>query len=249
VKRMTPSTDIPYSKLAPVYDHLMIHVEYDEWADYIHLVLEKYGQGGCRILDAGCGSGKHMQRLQDYGYETFGFDGSFDMVRLSAQKRVGHLWQGDLRLIAASQSFDVVLCLYDTIHYLKELELPEFFRQCHQALKPNGLLIFDAVTESFLREYWGNYTEWDEHNGWAISRRSWYDRKEKCQNTVIELEDQTAQKKFMEHHRQWSIPMSKLKRIGAECGFDVLAMFDSCTFDEGDENSDRNHFILKRGLN
>jgi SAM-dependent methyltransferase len=249
MKRMPPSSATPYSRLAPVYDHLMAHVEYEEWADYIHTVLQKFGNEGCRLLDAGCGSGKHMRRLRDHGYDVFGFDGSLDMVRLSAEKRAGHLWQGDLRGVAANHSFDAILCLYDTIHYLKEAELPEFFRQCHQALKSNGLLIFDAVTESFLREYWGDYTEWDEHDGWAISRRSWYDREERCQHTVIDLEDQASGEKFTEHHRQWSAPMSKLRRMGAECGFDVLAIFDSCTFDPGDENSDRNHFILKRGQN
>jgi len=243
---MSASSSNPYSILAEIYDHVMAHVEYDAWADYIHELLVKYGKAGGRILDAGCGTAKHIKRLRKYGYAVFGFDASMDMIQMSSQENRRILWQGDMRAIAAKQSFDVVICLYDTIHYLKEEDLSEFFSQCSQVLKSDGLFIFDAVTEKFLRGYWANYTEWDETEDWVITRRSWYERREKCQHTVIDMTDHSSSKGYTEHHLQWSYSLSKLKQLGYVNGFDVLEIYEAQTLNLGSEDADRNHFVFVR---
>lgn len=237
----------PYSVLARVYDHLMAHVEYEAWTDYIHAVFGTFGSGVRTVLDAGCGTGRHMQLLRALGYETFGYDRSHAMVRLALDRKAGPVWQGDLRAAAAGSRFDAVICLYDTVHYLEEADLPGFFRQCRMTLMPGGLLIFDAVTESFLRNQWADYSEWGAYDGWTIYRRSRYDRRDRCQHTHIDLAHRASGRRFIEHHRQWSHPVARLRRIAVHFGFEVLGVFDSFTFDPGDERSDRNHFILKRG--
>lgn len=246
MRRKQVSFTPPYVKLAYVYDYLMAHVDYDGWADYIHSLMERFGNGGSSILDAGCGTGRHVRRLRQHGYDLVGFDISMEMAGLSALKRTGRVWQGDMRQMAVKASSDAILCLYDTIHYLKESELPVFFKQCCQALKPYGLLIFDAVTESFLREYWSDYTERDRYDGWTIFRRSWYDPKKHVQHTYIELVHQDGEKTYSERHTQRSFKIRELQRLGIQSGFELAAVLDSFTYEPGDEHTGRNHFIFKR---
>jgi SAM-dependent methyltransferase len=241
-----PAEEAPYSQIAPVYDHMMSHVEYAAWADYVVALLDRFGNGGKRILDAGCGTGQILHELLARGYTMFGLDLSYAMLDECRKQGVTRLWQGDLRNMTLRQGVDVVICLYDTIHYLKPDELIQFFESVSGMLSSGGLVIFDVVTEAFLRGYWADYSEWDQVGNFEYTRRSWYDSENRCQHTEIRVRDEKTGKTTLERHRQWLFDIDVFPLLAEAHRLALVGRFEEYTFDPADAASDRIHFVLRR---
>lgn len=101
-------------------------------------------RAGERILDAGCGTGAHLESIVEVGARAVGLDFSAGM--LAAARRTlptVHLIQADLnrRLPVLDGAFDAVLSSLVSEH-LTNLGL--FFQCLYDALRPGGRLIFSA---------------------------------------------------------------------------------------------------------
>jgi len=102
-----------------------------------------------RVLDAGCGTGRHLLPLAQMGYRMVGVDQSQAML-LAAQQvlneagMVAQLVRGDLRSLPFATCFDAALCLESPLAYLHEdAALFAALHSLHRALKPGGRLIVD----------------------------------------------------------------------------------------------------------
>ena len=75
-----------YQALAAVYDLLMEDIDYQQWADYIHSLLEEQHCPGKRLLDLGCGTGSITMLLAQKGYRITAVDLSADMLAQARRK-------------------------------------------------------------------------------------------------------------------------------------------------------------------
>jgi len=235
-----------YERIAPVYDHLMKHVRYGKWARYIHHIFSEFGNGGCRVLDAGCGTGKMMQALRKYGFHTAGFDRSYHMLCQAQSAATMGIWQGDLTVLAVHPGWDGIVCLYDTVHYLDLLEFEALCGEAAHILKPGGLFVFDVVTERHIRDYWADFMEIDQYAETKIVRRSWYDPGKRCQYTEFEIRDPVTRRTYMESHRQWIYSLADIEARIAASVLERVGCFDGYTFDAGNEKSERIHYVLRK---
>ena len=116
-----------------------------------------------RLLDAGCGSGKHSIPLRMRGFDVIGVDvstGALEMARKGSVCR-----ELDITFLAAdichlpfpARSFDVIWC-YGVLQHLmlaeRELAINEFRR----LLRRNGTLFIEVFGEEDMR-YGGNEVE------------------------------------------------------------------------------------------
>lgn len=97
---------------------------------------------GCRVLDAGCGSGPLAAALHAKGANVSGFDLSPAMVTLArermgedADQRVADLGE---RLPYDDATFDIVVCSL-ALHYLKDWAAP--LTEMRRLLRPGGRLV------------------------------------------------------------------------------------------------------------
>jgi SAM-dependent methyltransferase len=99
---------------------------------------------GERILDAGCGTGRHFGPLRRAGSEVFGIDFSLGMLRV-ARRRYPQVpvLLADLQKVLpiANNHFDAVLCSLVGEHLDP---LYRVFREMHRILRPSGRLIFSV---------------------------------------------------------------------------------------------------------
>jgi SAM-dependent methyltransferase len=99
---------------------------------------------GEQILDAGCGTGRHLLPMLAAGSQPVGIDLSIGMLKV-AKRRLPRapLAVADLQKpypFRAAQ-FDAALCALIGEHLD---DLPTTFRELHQVLKPGGRLVFSV---------------------------------------------------------------------------------------------------------
>lgn len=177
-----------FENLAPFYDVLMSHVDYDRWFMVTTCLAELLPKRH-RHLDAACGTGVFAKHLINHGWDVTGMDLSPAMVRI-AKKRAPRppAVVADLRAVPFHRGFDMITCLFDSMNFLLTLEDVEVgVRECAGALDDDGILYFDVVTERMVTEYFEGQ-EWEEDNATFSSRwRSTYDRTTKIAETRIRV--------------------------------------------------------------
>jgi SAM-dependent methyltransferase len=104
-----------------------------------------------RILDAGCGTGALLDRLEGRpGVEVYGLDFSGQALAYTRQRGHVHLVQGDLTCLPFPDgTFDVVTAL-DVVEHIREDE--RALREVNRVLRPGGVLLASVPAFRFL---WG----------------------------------------------------------------------------------------------
>jgi SAM-dependent methyltransferase len=103
-----------------------------------------------RILDAGTGTGKHLEHLiKDKNVKIYSIDKSYNMIqRAKINLPNTNITHGDLILDSHYQPmfFDAILCLKETINHNNNKNINQILANFYLWLKPGGLLfihIFD----------------------------------------------------------------------------------------------------------
>jgi SAM-dependent methyltransferase len=239
----------PYALLSGIYDDLMNHVDYGDWAGYITRLFSVYGREVHTVLEGGCGTGLLSASLSERGYNSWGFDVSPAMIRIARSRGVSHVWVADLGASGARRGWDAFLCLYDTIQYLFTDQLKAFLESAGPLVKPGGLCIFDIVTEMSVDRYWNGYRESGRKNGWTYSRESWYNRKNRVLTNDFQLLDLRRRRRYSERHRQYIYRVNDIYSIAEGSGWKPAGCLKDFTLESGDETADRLHFVfIREGL-
>lgn len=110
------------------------------------------GQGGAvAILDAGCGTGKHLDALRRMGTEALGVElapSAFEFLRRRGLDGVARASIG--RVPFPDQSFDVVLST-DVVCCIEPPGDGEALRELARVLKPGGWLVLNLPAYPMLR--------------------------------------------------------------------------------------------------
>ena len=128
----------------------------------VNAVVERLGLApGARLLDLGCGHGRHAAPLAQLGYRVTGLDLSRPLLERAAAlaaaggERVGLVRADMRRLPFADASFDAVLNLFNAFGYLEddaqdELALAEVAR----VLCPGGRFLQELANREALVRGW-----------------------------------------------------------------------------------------------
>jgi SAM-dependent methyltransferase len=138
-----------YGVFAPFYD--AVQGDRADDAAYLRGLIEKHQPEARHVLELACGTGSVLKQLQDR-YEVTGVDRSEGMLAIAAEKvPQARLLRGDMTEVRLGESFDVVLCVYDSINHLLTFEQWEsVFERAHEHLGEHGIFIFDINTERRL---------------------------------------------------------------------------------------------------
>lgn len=144
----------PYSRL---YDYIYSDKNYLAEVVYLERLFENHGvRAGGKLLDFGCGTGRHSVELAKRSWFVTGVDRSEKMLfRASERCREANLDVTLLPAIASTNEFDVAVSLFAVLNYLDGGELSTVLKNIHAALKPGGVTAFEVwngVAVPFLSE-------------------------------------------------------------------------------------------------
>ncbi|MBT8400937.1 MAG: class I SAM-dependent methyltransferase [Rhodothermia bacterium] len=242
----------PYVALASVYDLVMDHVDYQEWAEYIHGLVHDYAGEPADVLELGCGTGSfafEFADMIDCRYRAT--DGSASMVRVAREKSALYGSAIDIDVLdftavdpLSKPGYDLVLLLYDGINYLTTpADVESALRGIRSLIRPEGHLILDQSTPANSV----NNADFFEDKGTeglaSYIRRSRYDAVTGLHHTTFDLLiDGEA---YHEHHVQRAYSLNEMSLCLSNSGFEIVAAFEDFTRTPANEQSERVQWVVR----
>lgn len=134
---------------------------YNELAEYYYSIEKKHrnirddvllivslleGLETASILDIGCGTGEHINRLSKYGYYCIGIDNSEDMLKIARSRfpDSGRFEYASMQEFNYFEEFDMAISLFGSFNYLiDDKDINKVLLNTWKALKPNGIGLFE----------------------------------------------------------------------------------------------------------
>ena len=244
-----------YDLIAPFYDSVNSHINYQEWADFIEKIFTKeMAQKPDLVLDLGCGTGRMTLELAKRGYDMTGIDYSADMLGvardISADEGHDILWLcQDMREFELYGTVDAVVCCLDCInHLVDDNDLEKCFSLVHNYLIPDGIFVFDINAKNKFENYYGNNTYVMEEDGVFCVWENEYDEEEEICDFYITLFEEVKGGKYVRHEenqRERMFRLEDVKNALEKCKLEFLGAYSDFDFNPGNDSSDRIYIVAK----
>ena len=136
-----------FSASAELYD--LIYSGFKDYAAESSRVatIVKREHGAARtILDVACGTAEHARILaEQYGFEVDGLDLDPEFVAIAKRKLPhGSVYRGDMTSFTLPKKYDVILCLFSSIGYVKTLtRVRDTLERFRAHLAPRGIVLVE----------------------------------------------------------------------------------------------------------
>lgn len=165
------------------YDLLYNDKDYAKETEYVNSLIKQFSPLTKKILELGCGTGIHAEKLAELDYYVEGIDFSETMLRLAINRqseseravsqRLSFL-EGDIRSYESALRFDTIISLFHVMSYMITNEdLNKTFITVKKHLKPQGIFIFDCWHgPGVLKDKPTSRTKFFENETVSINRNS-----------------------------------------------------------------------------
>jgi SAM-dependent methyltransferase len=131
----------------------------------VELLLKLLPPAPARILDAGCGQGRHSIRLAQAGYQMTGIEQSRSLIERARQaataaKATVEFVEGEHLTCQWEATFDAIINMSTAFgYYADDTDNQRVLEAWHRALHENGFLIMelghrDQIVRNFRSNYW-----------------------------------------------------------------------------------------------
>jgi SAM-dependent methyltransferase len=220
-----------YSRLAGVYDEIVVDPCHDRWASFLHELWSTDPEGVRSVLDLCCGTGLLAGELTARGYRVVGVDASDAMLAL-ARERLGAdvaLSRMTLPNLTVEGVFDAAVSTFDGLNYLDPDELRLTLAAVGHCLRPGGWLVFDLHTDEMMDFTISNPVVAGESAGNTFVITSTVDSATRTCDTTIELTRRRDGDPFSEQHRQYFHADADVRASLQDAGFAITAMGEEST--------------------
>ncbi len=237
----------PYSVIAPYYDTILRHVDYQEWYEYLLAVMERHAPRRGSILELGCGTGRFGAKFSGDGYTVYGVDRSLDMLRVAKERAFMNfrIFCADITTFRLAAPVDFIFSVHDTVNYLLEYsDIVNMFRCVRDAMHGESVFMFDITTEhNIYRNFDGKTTKSRIRNG-SIEWGNRYDAETKLITSTLRLDRGGAVSE--EEHVQRIYSADEIRGLLADAGLAVRDVCGDYTFGPPRDDTIMINFITER---
>lgn len=162
---------------------------------------------GSRMLDAGCGHGRHARILAAHDFDVTGIDLSLPSIReakVLEHERL-HFFQHDMRLPFWMNYFDYAFNFFTSFGYFKsDRENMNVVRTIASSLKQHGTVVIDYLNVHYAEDHLVHKEE-IEIQGTVFFLTRWFDESHFYKRIVIEDESLAEPLEFMEKVAKYTL--------------------------------------------
>ncbi|CVH78725.1 Mg-protoporphyrin IX methyl transferase [Clostridiales bacterium CHKCI006] len=231
-----------YNQFAWYYDSLM---EPQFYLDYFHFINRQttYHQ----VLELGCGTGSLAVLLADRASQIDATDISEEMLAIAAKKHPhAHIryQQLDMCKLDCQENYDLVLCLCDSLNYVKGLTAQlDVLHRAYQAIKPGGTLIFDVNSMHKLEVTQTDYREEQEDEDFYFYWHSYRSDVHELSHLVV-IEDLNSDERMEEKQTQYVYELKDYLAGLQKLSWQSIAYYSD--FERYDPQKDRIQFVCRK---
>src|SRR5438034_10046016 len=165
-----------FSESAELYDAIYgTFKDYAAEANEIAALVRTTHPGARTILDVGCGTGEHARHLWlSHGFLVDGLDIDPGLLAFARQKLPdARFFEADMGEFELGRRYDVVMCLFSSIGYLKTLGRVTAALRCFRNhLAPDGVIIVEPWFPPGVLRLGAGTARRGEANGVRVERTS-----------------------------------------------------------------------------
>lgn len=101
-----------------------------------------------KVLDLGCGAGRHARELSQLGFQVLGIDlskNNISQAKIFENKSLSFI-QGDMRVLGYESDFDLIVNLFTSFGYFEDFkDNKKVLDNVYLALKSGGIFVLDYL--------------------------------------------------------------------------------------------------------
>ena len=230
------------------YHKLYTNRNEQEAADFINeLVAEIKPQPGARMLDLGCGNGRHSKRLASKGFRVTGLDIAASNIRAAKKLEtdLAQFYTHDMRVPFGKNCFDYVFSFFTSFGYFKsDHENYQVVNNISSSLVHDGVCVMDYLNVN-LAEQNLVAAETNEIDGIIYRINRWSDEKFFFKKIIIETVHQHQPIEFVEQVSKFSV--AEFDSMFKRSGLRIQKLFGDYSLNEYDiDTSPRLIMVAKK---
>ncbi len=227
-----------YKELAKYYDLIYSWKDYKGEVSKIKELVKKYKKSdGNKLLDVGCGTGKHLEYLKD-DFSCTGTDINAEMLDIAKENVSDVIFTlADMITLKLKDKFDIILCLFSSIGYVKTYpNLKKTIINFANHLEKGGVIIIEPW---FTKDtYWVGHPGMTTYDGEDIKIARLNTAKLEDGLSVMEMHHLIVErnedvKYFVDRHELGLFEIEKCLEIMAEAGLKTEFLKDGLMKDRG----------------
>jgi 2-polyprenyl-3-methyl-5-hydroxy-6-metoxy-1,4-benzoquinol methylase len=185
-----------------------------------------------KILDIGCGTGRHSIELAKRGYNITGIDFSDSMLKRAKEKSIEQkvnvdFKKVDARYLTFKDEYDLVIMLCEGAFPLMETDEMNYniLRNAANALNQKGKLIFTTLNGLFplfhsVKDFIASQTQ----EGNATYEKNSFDLMTFRDHNITSIEDDFGNKKELQCNERYYVP-SEISWLLMSCNFKTIDIY------------------------
>lgn len=247
-----------FQDYAYYYNIFYADKDYKSEAQKVHLILDRYGNHIKRIINFGCGTGRHDIELAEMGYLCTGIDMSQVMIDIAkenakAENKNLNFSVADIRNYSGDCVYDAVISLFHVMSYQNtNQDILESFQAARRVLHSGGILLFDVwygpgvlSDRPVVRV---KEVQDNKHKFVRIARPIMYDKKnvvDVCYEVLVIDRQSGETRAINEVHSMRYFFSPELELLLKQAGFELIENFDCEDLGETGYDSWTSYFVAK----